>query len=226
MTHLDRPQTLAIMKELALRLDARLNARWEEKQSARTASNPSQSRPAWNTRTPNQQSSNQATQGQPPHSSRTSSFPPASANASTNPTPTTIITPAIPKQNFPTHTPDDTVPMELGSHGWQLTNTEKQRRRSNNLYLYYTDPGHRAYQCLPCIHRSYCLQYELRPRVIRSYAPPRKIKMTCNSTSKTTCNSNGFKLKLTGLYRVRDNRSFHTTGEYPDLHSPSFLLQS
>jgi hypothetical protein len=146
MAHLDRPQTLAIMKELALRLDARLNARWEEKQSARTASNPSQSRPAWNTRTPNQQSSNQAIQGQPPHSSRTSSFPPASVNASTNPTPTTTIISAIPKQNFPTHTPDDTVPMELGSRGWQLTNAEKQRRRSNNLCLYYADPGYRAYQ--------------------------------------------------------------------------------
>jgi hypothetical protein len=36
--------------------------------------------------------------------------------------------------------------MELGSHGWQLMNTEKQRYRSNNLYLYYTDPGYRAYQ--------------------------------------------------------------------------------
>jgi hypothetical protein len=31
MAHLDHPQTLANMKELALRLDARLNARWEEK---------------------------------------------------------------------------------------------------------------------------------------------------------------------------------------------------
>ncbi|HEY6282825.1 MAG TPA: hypothetical protein VIW22_02770 [Nitrososphaerales archaeon] len=146
MAHLDRPQTLTAMKEIALRLDARLNARWEERQSAKNTNNPGSqsSRTPWSNRASNPSSSAQATP-----SGRATTLPASSTGTSTIPTPTnqSTTTSSTPRQNFPTHTPDGTVPMELGSRGWQLTNAEKQRRRSNNLCLYCADPGHRAFAC-------------------------------------------------------------------------------
>jgi hypothetical protein len=136
MAPLDRPKDLASLKELALRLDARLDARWQEKQATGNTSNPTP-RPSWN---------NRPQTLQPPSHRQTPAIAINNPASSTPATPAPSA-PSVPKPNFPSHTPDGTIPMELGSRGWQLTAAEKQRRRDNNLCNYCADPSHRAFQC-------------------------------------------------------------------------------
>src|SRR5579859_6087231 len=53
-----------------------------------------------------------------------------------------------PKLNFPTHTADGTVPMEINlCGGYRLTQAERERRRLNNLCGYCGQPGHSAFNC-------------------------------------------------------------------------------
>jgi hypothetical protein len=68
--------------------------------------------------------------------------------------PATPVTPSpmnpTPRANFPSHTADGTVPMELGSRGGRrgpLTNQEKQYRRTNNLCGYCGGQGHSVFNC-------------------------------------------------------------------------------
>lgn len=130
---LGRPETLPALKDLALRLDARLDARWQEKQVSKITT-PAQSRTPWVNRPQSV-----------PQSSRPA--PSTSVNPPVVPTNTVPSAPPAAKMNIPSHTADGTVPMELGSRGWQLTAAEKQRRRENNLCNYCANPGHRAFQC-------------------------------------------------------------------------------
>ena len=73
---------------------------------------------------------------------------------SANRPPSTPITPSplnsTPRANFPSHTADGTVPMELGSRGGRrgpLTDQEKQYRRANNLCGYCGGKGHSVFEC-------------------------------------------------------------------------------
>jgi hypothetical protein len=60
--------------------------------------------------------------------------------------------------------------------------------------------------------------FELGSYIIKSYTPSWKIKTIYVSTSKMIYDSNDFELKFPGLYRIKNTQSFHTIGEYLDLH--------
>ena len=126
MAPLGRPDTLTAMKDVALRFDARLNARHLERQAS--GSNPSTTRAS-------------APATRPPAVQQTVSTPIPST-----PNPPPAATPA--RLNIPAVTADGTVPMELGSRqGWHLTPAEKQRRKELGLCNYCGGPGHRAFNC-------------------------------------------------------------------------------
>jgi Retrotransposon gag protein len=130
MAPLERPETLEKMKELALRLDARLAARREERRTApNPGPHPPQARPL-----------NQPPQPARPHDRSQQTNPSNNQNSSLSPAPATGL-------RVPSHTPDGTVPMELGATRWHLSEAEKQRRRERNLCLYCGEANHRAYDC-------------------------------------------------------------------------------
>ena len=131
---LERPSTLSELKELALRLDSRLDARWHEKRAHENVAANAQK--PWN--------NGNTSQSRPPPINR-----PAPANTShsapSKPTPNTNPAPRV---NFPSHTADGTVPMEINSRGgYRLTQAEKDRRRLNNLCGYCGQSGHSAFNC-------------------------------------------------------------------------------
>ena len=115
---LERPSTLTVLKEIALRLDSRLDARWHEKRAtekaagnAPTSTAPTASRP-WN---------NRSSTAQPPQNPSSSARPPP-FNRPPPAKPTNAVPPrpaansnVAPKLNFPLHSPDGTVPMEINS---------------------------------------------------------------------------------------------------------------
>jgi hypothetical protein len=136
---LERPGDLSTLKELCLRIDARLNARWEEKDAA-----PSTPRTSW---PKNNQAGNN-----PPFPS--SGFPPRNPSGPTNPTPTPSSPFNAPKPLAPTRppapNPDGTIPMELGSRGgnrYKLLSEEKQLRCHYNLCGYCASPDHYVFAC-------------------------------------------------------------------------------
>ena len=129
------PDELTALQKMALRIDARLESR---KQQAK--STPNRQAPAGNNKNSSQRP-------------LPSWYVPTSSNQSTGKatpanTPTAQSNPA-PRANFPSHTPDGTVPMELGSRGPRpsLTDQEKQYRRNNGFCLYCGKPGHNSYNC-------------------------------------------------------------------------------
>jgi len=125
---LERPTTLSQLKELALRLDSRLDARWHEKRANENATANAQK--PWN--------NGSTSQGRPPPVNR-----PLPVNVSQS-APSNL----APRVNFPTHTPDGTVPMEINSRGgYRLTQEERDRRRINNLCGYCGQSGHSAFNC-------------------------------------------------------------------------------
>ena len=79
-----------------------------------------------------------------------------------NPNPTSPNTTNIQiPSNIPLFTTDDIVPMTLNSTDSYpqikhepLTLEEKQRRRDNNLYLYYADPIHQAFECTRALKKT------------------------------------------------------------------------
>ena len=162
----ERPKTLHALKKLALDIDGRQQARYQEKKASSksnttpTVNNPSfrpsapwfnnnSSRPtnASNAR-PNVQPSNRpaSTQKRPPpfgyNAGTSSAAPKAPPPAANNP-------PSVPRENFPSHTPDGTVPMELGASdgAWHITMAEKQRRRDLGLCAYCGKSGHAVHSC-------------------------------------------------------------------------------
>ena len=138
------PTELTALKDLALRIDARMEGRKVEKQSY----------------APKSAAISSGTQNQPKGSSSSSSGRPATA---WNPTPsaprptTSAASPApgqptsssTPRANFPSHTADGTVPMELGTRGPRgpLTDAQKIYRRKHNLCLYCGIPDHTVATC-------------------------------------------------------------------------------
>jgi hypothetical protein len=134
---LERPSTLSELKEMALRLDSRLDACWHEKLAHDTAiasATPSAQKP-WNNGNSSQNRPPPANRPAPPNASHPTPKPPPNTNPA-------------PKVNFPTHTADGTVPMEINSRGgYRLTLAEKERRRLNNLCGYCGQAGHSAFNC-------------------------------------------------------------------------------
>jgi hypothetical protein len=142
---LERPSTLTELKELALRLDSRLDARWHEKRAAENAAgnaptgNTSAASRPWNNRSP--------TAPPPQNMSSSNSPPPAKPMNAAPPRPAANVN-ATPRLNFPLQSPDGTVPMEINSRGgYRLTQEEKDYRRANNLCGYCAAAGHTAFHC-------------------------------------------------------------------------------
>ena len=131
MAPVGKPTTYADMKALAIRLDTRLYERRLERSNAGTnlprltpLGRPTGRSPAW-------------------------TAPANNPAMPTAPTPaTTTQDPPSTGLRVPTHTPDGTVPMELGASGfWHLTELEKERRRSLGLCGYCGEKGHMTYTC-------------------------------------------------------------------------------
>ena len=72
------------------------------------------------------------------------------ARMSSSAPPANNTTPAgPPRENFPSHTADGTVPMELNSGDglWHLAVSEKRRRRELRLCAYCGKSGHQVHDC-------------------------------------------------------------------------------
>jgi len=116
-----RPETLAKLKEIASRLDARLQERALERKLV-VASQPTQ------------RLAPKLTYAPPQAPSKPPPYPRPAA-------PTTAL-------RTPMHTSDGTVPMEIGAQGlWQLTAAEKLRRKQLNLCNYCGIAGHDVWGC-------------------------------------------------------------------------------
>jgi len=124
----DKPDSFADLRTLAIRLDNRLY----ERRLDRT--NPSTSKAPFTKTAP--------PTGPQPMPNRTYTPAPNVAAA-----PTTQPGQPTGGLRVPSHTPDGTYPMELGSRGWQLTETEKQRRRELELCGYCGEGGHYRQHC-------------------------------------------------------------------------------
>ena len=126
---LGRPATLAKLKELATRLDSRLQERVLERRQAYPIS-----------------------QGVPQRTSQGGNHPPGVTQRAPNAPPRVphVPHPAPPTTALrtPSHTADGTVPMELGASGlWHLTDAEKLRRRQLGLCNYCGIAGHDVWSC-------------------------------------------------------------------------------
>ena len=126
MAAFGKPATLKLLKELAIRLDTRLEERrLEVRQEQARIQYPQRSGPR--TQLP-------ATQTKP-----------ASSSASTTPiTPQTAL-------RVPSHSADGTVPMELDAHRvWRLSASEKERRKRLGLCDYCAASDHVLAACPVC----------------------------------------------------------------------------
>jgi hypothetical protein len=120
-----KPPTYRELKELAIRLDARLYERRLERTNA--------TRSIFTTRTP---------LNRLPPATTPVALPPMTTVNPPTPTPTTN------NLRVPSHTSDGTVPMELDSQGaWHLTPAEKERRRLFRLCAYCGEKSHEALRC-------------------------------------------------------------------------------
>jgi hypothetical protein len=126
-----KPKTYLELKTLAIRLDARLYERRLERPSTGATSKP------------------------PPPKLANRSFTWTTPSTTPAPTPTpslapapTVTAPPSGGLRVPSHTADGTVPMELGASGfWQLTQAEKDRRKSLGLCGYCGEKGHSTEAC-------------------------------------------------------------------------------
>ena len=133
MAAFGKPDTLKGLKELAIRLDTRLEERRLEIRQE---------------------------QGRAPYSSArhgaTSRFNAPPTHAKTTPnsaSPATSTAPTTPQAGLrvPSHTADGTVPMELDASGvWRLAATEKERRKRLSLCDYCAAPDHAVASCPVC----------------------------------------------------------------------------
>jgi Retrotransposon gag protein. len=128
MAAFGKPGTLKLLKELAIRLDTRLEERrLEIRQEQGRATFP---------------------QRGPPRSqipATTAKSTPAPTSSATVPTtPQTAL-------RVPSHTADGTVPMELDAQGvWRLATSEKERRKRLGLCDYCAAPDHAVASCPVC----------------------------------------------------------------------------
>ena len=137
------PTELTALKDLALRIDARMESRKSEKQGYAQKSTASHTGGSHN-----QKNSHFSSSGRPATSAWNNSTPnPRPSTAIQVPVPAQTTAPAAPRVNFPSHTADGTVPMELGTRSGHLTEEEKQYRRRNNLCAYCGDAGHDYPSC-------------------------------------------------------------------------------
>jgi hypothetical protein len=124
---LGKPKTLHDLKELATRLDSRLEERRREHRAGTTYSGAASR--ASNPRGPSTNNS-------------------STASAATGPAATPASTVPLPALRTPSHTTDGTVPMELDASGtWHLTAAERERRHRLGLCGYCGGKGHRASGC-------------------------------------------------------------------------------
>lgn len=122
---LGKPETLHDLKELAIRLDSRLEERRREYRPT-VAHSPAISRP--------------------PNPRPTATI--ATTPAVTTPASTTATNPPTPALRTPSHTTDGTVPMELDATGvWRLAASERERRRQHGLCGYCAGKGHITPNC-------------------------------------------------------------------------------
>jgi hypothetical protein len=133
MAAFGKPETLKGLKELAIRLDTRLEERRLEVRQE-------QGRPSYSS---TRQSGTPRFNAQPTHVKTT----PAPASPATSTAP---ITPQTGLQ-VPSHTADGTVPMELDANGvWRLAASEKDRRKRLGLCDYCAAPDHVVAKCPVC----------------------------------------------------------------------------
>jgi hypothetical protein len=129
-----KPATLALLKELAVRLDARL---FERKLETKPPKN--------ETSKPTPRPQNQSFLAPPPWGAQAPQARPPAPSAPT-PAHSAAAPPTTP--NFPAFTADGTVPMEIGTNGvWQVTAAEKQRRRLLKLCDYCASNQHAVDNC-------------------------------------------------------------------------------
>ena len=126
-----KPKTYLELKTLAIRLDARLFERKLERTggTGTSSSKPPPTRPG---------------------PTRPFTWPTPPTNPPPMPPPKTTTTPTSPTGGLrvPSHTADGTVPMELSASGfWQLTQAEKDRRKSLGLCGYCGEKGHPTDSC-------------------------------------------------------------------------------
>jgi hypothetical protein len=133
MAAFGKPDTLKGLKDLAIRLDTRLEERRLEVRQEQSRAPYSSTRPSVTPRF---------------------TAPPIQAKTTSNPAPpVTSTTPTMPSTGprIPSHTADGTVPMELDSHGvWRLASSEKNRRKRLGLCDYCAAPDHALASCPVC----------------------------------------------------------------------------
>jgi Ty3 transposon capsid-like protein len=153
-----KPRTYLELKTLAIRLDARLY----ERKLERSGNNPSKPAPT------KPLTSRPFTWATP---ARFSTPAVAPAPSVTTPNPSGGL-------RVPSHTPDGTVPMELGASGlWQLTEMEKTRRKNLGLCGYCGEKGHATLACPVAPPGG--------PRHLRDNRPPRFARQTAMNFALT-----------------------------------------